>query len=60
MPKFYRAADQQYDAEAVAALRNDLIKIRDAHLEKSDFGPTVVLSHSIALLAAVIEDMQNG
>ena len=44
-----------YTPEGIENLRQELIKYRDAALKQAAFEETVVLSHTIALLAYLIE-----
>jgi hypothetical protein len=47
-----------YGVDESKELRKELIKLRDEMLKNAQFKETVVLSHAIAWMACVIEDME--
>lgn len=53
------AAEMTYDVEASEGLRQELIKLRDEALGAAEFGPAIVLSHTVAWMAKAIEVMSK-
>ena len=52
-------AGESYTPEAIMVLRAELIQMRDAGLVGCDFYNAVTLSHTIALLYAMVEDLKK-
>jgi hypothetical protein len=53
--KTLKAAEMNYGPDEVEDLRSSIIKLRGEALTQGDFKWAVILSHNIALLAAVKE-----
>lgn len=53
------AAGTEYTPEDIMILRKELIDFRDTFLEANDFYGAVTLSHTVALLYAMVEDLKK-
>lgn len=50
-----RVEGVDYSPEGIEALRQELIKFRDEAMKQGAWGPVATLSHTIALLAYLVE-----
>ncbi len=57
--KPFELSDIIYNKEAIENLREQIISLRDAALSAGDFRPTILLSHTIGVLAHVIAEMEE-
>lgn len=53
------AAGQEYTPEDIMTLRQEVIDFRDTLLAANDFYNAVTLSHTIALLYVMVEDLKK-
>lgn len=54
-----QTVDHNYTKEEVIAMRETVIELRDGALKQNEFGWAVNLSHVIAVLALVIEVIEE-
>lgn len=58
MPIELRTLDHVYSKEEVAGLREVVIELRNAALEAANFDYAVSLSHVVAVMSIVLENME--
>lgn len=59
MLKPFTVADQLWDRTSLTDLRNNMIQLRDKALEEAQMLWAIILSHNVAVLAHLIENMED-